>query len=82
MIKFIFKIKGSTFATEQNNFLISPISNFEILKIEKLSMDPYWGSTTPPPSLPTHDHLCYTQMKKSPAILKTLLCSTEPEYYA
>ena len=33
MIKYsFFKTKGSTFATEQNNILISPISNFEILK--------------------------------------------------
>ena len=34
---FIFKTKVSTFATEQNNILISLISNFEIFKIGKLS---------------------------------------------
>ena len=45
---FIFNNKGSTFATEQNNILISPISNFDIFKIGKLSWiltpDPHWGT--------------------------------------
>ena len=35
---FILKTKGSTFETEQNNILISPISNLEIFKIGKLSL--------------------------------------------
>ena len=50
---FSFKTKGSTFATEQNNILISPISSFEILKIGKLSgifsLNPHWGSNRPCP---------------------------------
>ena len=43
---FLFKTKGPTSTTEQNNILISPISHFEIFSIGKLfwilPLDPYW----------------------------------------
>ena len=44
---FLFKTKGSTFAAEQNDNLISPIPHFEIFNTGKLSLilplDPHWG---------------------------------------
>ena len=36
-----------------------------------LSLDSHWV-----PNLPAHNHLCCTQMKKSPDILKTFICTT------
>ena len=72
---FIFRTKGSTFATEQSNNLISPMPNFGVFKIGKLSwilsLDLHWGFNPP-----THDHLSYTWVKQSLAILKTIICST------
>ena len=44
---FLFKSKGLTSATEQNNILIRPIPHFEIFNIGKLfwilPLDPHWG---------------------------------------
>ena len=70
---FIFKIKGSTFAVS------SPISNFDIFKIGKLSwnfsLSPHWGSK-PLLMIIFAMRIFACQMKKSPAILKNLICST------
>ena len=58
------KFKGSTFATEQSDTFISPVSNFEIFMIGDLSwvlfLDPHWG---PNDHLwGAHDHLSYPRM--------------------
>ena len=60
----------------QNNILISPISNVGIFKIGKLS----WILSlecSRQPNLSVYNHLPYAQMKKSPAIWKTLIGSTD-----
>ena len=44
---FLYKTKGSSFTTERDKNLISPIPHFQIFSIEKLSLilplDPHWG---------------------------------------
>ena len=41
------------------------------------TLDPHWGSLEKVTQLPDPDHPYFALTKKSPAILKTLICSTE-----